>query len=153
MCIGRCHVQSSQRASQEPSVATPVPASAAEVESDVPSLIWDEGIALVLKLPGDGRVYRQAPYTISTSGEQSAATSVSAPAAGAESDAPSLIEDEDYYLTPIVESKAWDSFSEHHSQLWKLGAPLIEKVPDDDDLDTEGKDKDGRKAPLVLTVQ
>ena len=45
------------------------------------------------------------------------------------------------------------SLSEHHRQLWKLEA-LIEKAPDDDDdLDAEGKDKDGRKAPLVLTVQ
>lgn len=31
-------------------------------------------------------------------------------------------------------------------------APDDEKAPDDD-LDAEGKDKDGRKAPLVLTVQ
>ena len=40
--------------SQEPSAATSVvQASAAEVESDVASLIWDDGIAQVLTLPGD----------------------------------------------------------------------------------------------------
>ena len=50
----------------------------------------------------------------------------------------SLIEDEDYYPRPIVESKAWDSLSKHHHQLWKLEAQLIEKVPDDDYLDAEG---------------
>ena len=99
-------------------------------------------------------MYRQAPYTIaSTSQEPSAATSVPALAAGVECDAPSLIEDEDYYPTQIVKSKAWDSLSEHYRQLQKLEAPLIEKVPDDDDLDAEGKDKDGSKAPLILTVQ
>ena len=95
-------------------------------------------IAPVLTLPGDKHVHRQVPCTlISTSRDPSAATSVLAQAAGMEIDVPSLIEDQDYYPRPIVESKVWDSLSEHHRQLWKLEAQLIEKAPDDDDLDAE----------------
>ena len=46
----------------------------------------------------------------------------------------------------------WDSFDDNSRHLWRPEA-IIERSPDDSDLDAEGKYKDGSKAPLVLTVQ
>ena len=108
----------------------PEPTSKHDGEKDVPEFFLHgkppslvQPIAPVLTLPGDKHVHWHT--IVSTSREPSAATSVPAPAAGVESDVPSLIEDEDCYPTPIVESKVWDHLSEHHHQPWKLGARLI----------------------------
>ena len=103
----------------------PKPTSEHDSETDVPGFFLyrkqptlAQPIAQVLTLSGDKTVHRQVPCTIiSTSQEPPAATSIPVPAAGVESDVPSLIEDEDYYPRPIVESKVWNSLSEHHSQL------------------------------------
>ena len=69
-----------------------------------------------------------------------------------DSDVPEFIEDGDHLPTLTVEPAVWDSLDDRSRHLWGLESIIVKSLQDPD-IDSKGKQKNGRMVPLVLEVQ